>query len=143
MLANVLGVASTTALLLVVSAISWGHHDPRGHLTGEAKGWVQAGLSSELGGHNRPKRIQLLLGPQQLGGPSWLLLVMMGQLSVAPSSGAEACGAKTQSQIGKILLLGWTRSTNKSMIKLLKRKIQKGRLLSPIGASSEQGLSTE
>lgn len=48
---------------------------------------------------------------------------------MAPSSGAEARGAKTRGQIGKILLLGWTRSTNKSMIKRLKRKIREGRLL--------------
>lgn len=40
------------------------------------------------------------------GGPSWLLLVMMRQLSVAWSSGAEARGAKTREQVGKILLLG-------------------------------------
>lgn len=55
--------------------------------------------------------------PAGLGGPSWLLLEMMGQLSVAPSSGAEAHGAKTRDQVGKILLLGWTRSTHQFMIK--------------------------
>lgn len=75
MLANVLGVASTTVLLLVVSTISWGHHAPRGHLTGEAKGWVQAGLSSELGGHNRPPReSSCSWGPSNWGAPlgsSW------------------------------------------------------------------------
>lgn len=68
-------------------------------------------------------------GAPVLGGPFQLLLVTMGELSVAPSSGAEARGAKTRGQIGKILLLGWTRSTNKSMIKRLKRKIREGRLL--------------
>lgn len=69
MLANVLGVASTTALLVALT-VSWGggRHDPRGHLTGEAKGWVQAGLSSARWPQQAPKRIQLLLGPQHLGG---------------------------------------------------------------------------
>lgn len=112
------GVASTTGLSSVAWTVSWGCHDPRGHLTGEAKGWVQAGLSSEQGGCSRlPRESSCSWGPSTWGGPSWLLLVMMGQLSVAPSSGAEARGAKTRSQIGKILLLGWTWSTNKSMIK--------------------------
>lgn len=110
-LSNVLGVGSTTALSLVVWTVFQGRPDPRGHLAGQAEGWVQAGLGSEQEAAASPQE-----GPAGPGA-SWLLLVTMEQLSVPPSSEAEARGAKTQDQVGKILLLGWTLSTHQSMIK--------------------------
>lgn len=111
-LSNVLGVGSTTALSLVVWTVFQGCPDPRKHLAGKAEGWVQAGLGSEQDGCSKPTR-----GSSRSWGHSWLLLVTTEQLLVPPSSEAEARGAKTQDQVGKILLLGWTLSTHQSMIK--------------------------
>ena len=85
----------------------WGHCD-----AGEAEGRVQAGLDSEQDGHAGPTEDPAGSGAPVSGGPSWLLLVTMGRLSGTLSSGAEARRAKTQGRVGKILLLGWTRSTH-------------------------------
>lgn len=68
-LSNVLGVGSTTVLSLVVWTVFQGRPDPRGHLAGQAEGWVQAGLGSEQEAAASPQEDPA--GPGATLGSSW------------------------------------------------------------------------